>query len=75
MHSTFFVCRLPWHNLTVVQLSSTSPIFQVGVAFLSRMISRLTVDTEHLDRVRERVLLLGENKNRSSGKRFVATFV
>lgn len=55
--------------------SFTSRIFQVGVAFPNRVISCLTVVAEHLDRVREKVLLLDENTNRSSGKDFVVKSV
>jgi len=55
--------------------SSTSQIFQVCIGFPRRVISWLTVHIEHLDRVREKVLFLDENTNRSSGKDFVTTFV
>lgn len=74
MYSTSFVPRVLCHDLTIV-ISSTSLIFQVRIAIRSRAISCLTVHIEHLDRVREKVLLLEENTNRSSGKDFVAMSV
>jgi hypothetical protein len=54
--------------------SFTSQIFQVRIAFPSQVISCLTAHIEHLGRVREKVLLLDENINRSSGKDFSPTF-
>lgn len=48
-------------------LSFTLQIFQVRIISSSRVTSCLTVHIEHLDRVREKVLLLDENSNKSSG--------
>lgn len=74
MYSTLFLPR----GLCLISLmlfSSISQIFQVCIVFPILVISCLTVHIEHLDQVRERVLLLDENTNKSSGKDFVATSV
>lgn len=70
----FFVLQAPFHNLTDI-FSFTLQIFQVRIIFSSRAMSSLTTRIEHLDRVREKVLLLDENANRSSGKDPVAVTI
>jgi hypothetical protein len=66
-----FVLRASFRNLTDT-FSSTLQIFQVRIIFSSWGMPCLTTHSEHLDRVREKVVLLDENKNRSSGKDLVA---
>lgn len=66
MYCTFLAPPASFRNLTNT-FSSTLLIFQVRTLFLSLPTPRLTVHTEHLDRVREKVLFLDENANRSSG--------
>lgn len=69
----FFLTR---YSATLhISFSSTSQIFQVRIVFPSCPPSRLTAYIEHLDRVREKVLLLDENTNKSSGEDFVTTSV
>ena len=74
MYSTF---SFPTYCSTIswTSSSSTSQTFQVRIAFRSWAISRLTTHIEHLDRVREKVLLLDENTNVSSGEDLVTLLV
>ena len=69
--SLFPECRAAISHLS---FSSISQISQVRITFPNRAISPLTIYIEHLDRVREKVLLLDENTNRSSGKDFFVIF-
>lgn len=67
MHRTPLVLQAPFRNLTGT-FSFTLQIFQVRIIASSWAVLCLTVHIEHLDRVREKVLLLDENVNKSSGE-------
>lgn len=56
-------------------LSFTLQIFQVRIISSCWPVSCLTVHIEHLDRVREKVLFLDENTNRSSGKDLITVTI